>query len=209
MRKLCSGDIADTCLCFPIVNRPDYRETVLYGRKCMNRLLLQLAAMKDIVEAPPDADPKTNRFATGQKLVADLTQGMLIAFVEKERLASKYRNSFAEKAIYVRLTHLVNELLAGYGNMDPAHLQKMCWINPVLLSSCIQSKNEEIRLMVQKLVGRTSIPKDPPGKQPTLAPMKVEDPPGSINKANSTDNSEIQSFPSQESVDGQVVSETS
>jgi hypothetical protein len=131
----------------------------------MNRLLLQLASMTDIVEAPADADPKTNRFATGQKLVADLTQGMLISFVEKERLASKYRNSAAERAIYVRLTALVVELLTGYGNMDSSHIQKMSWINPVLLSSCIQSKNEEIRLMVQKLVSRTSSYKDPPGKK--------------------------------------------
>jgi hypothetical protein len=131
----------------------------------MNRLLLQLAAMPTIVDVPPDADPKTNRFAVGQKLVADLTQGMLISFVEKERLASKYRNSPAERAIYVRLTSLVVELLTGYGNMDSSHLQKMAWINPILLSSCIQSKNEEIRLMVQKLVSRTSSYKDPPGKK--------------------------------------------
>jgi hypothetical protein len=150
----------------------------MYGRKWMNRLLLQLASIKEIVESPPEADPKINRFATGQKLVSDLTQGMLIAFVEKERLASKYRTSFVEKAVYVRITSLVNELLAGYGNMDPSHLQNMYWINPVLLSSCIQSKNEEIRLMVQKLVSRTSVPKDPPGKQQPVPPMKVEDPPG-------------------------------
>jgi hypothetical protein len=150
----------------------------MYGRKWMNRLLLQLASIKEIAESPPEADPKTNRFATGQKLASDLTQGMLIAFVEKERLASKFRNSYCEKAVYVRITALVNELLVGYGNMDPMHLQKMYWLNPVLLSSCIQSKNEEIRLMVQKLVSRTSIPKDPPGKQQPVPPMKVEDPPG-------------------------------
>lgn len=133
--------------------------------------------MKDIVEAPSDADPKTNRFATGQKLVMDLTQGMLISFVEKERLASKYRNSFVDKMIYVRLTALVNELLTGFGNMDSAHLQKMSWISPILLSSCIQSKNEEIRLMVQKLVGRTSATKDPPGKKfiGNAAPVTADD----------------------------------
>jgi hypothetical protein len=165
----------------------------------MNRLLLQLASIREIVESPPEADPKTNRFATGQKLVSDLTQGMLIAFVEKERLASKYRSSFVEKAIYVRITSLVNELLAGYGNMDPGHLQKMYWINPVLLSSCIQSKNEEIRLMVQKLVGRTSIPKDPPGKQPAVPPMKVEDPPGvSPSQTNIMDSTDVYISQSQE-----------
>ena len=158
----------------------------------MNRLLLQLASIKEIVEAPADADPKSNRFATGQKLVSDLTQGMLIAFVEKERLASKYRNSIPEKTIYVRLTALVNELLAGYGNMDAGHLQKMFWINPVLLSSCIQSKNEEIRLMVQKLVSRTSAPKDPPGKQHAIPSAKLEDPPGMPpSKTKSTDEAEL------------------
>lgn len=147
------------------INRPDYRETALYGRKWMNRLLLQLASMKEIVEAAPDAESKSNRFATGQKLVADLTQGMLISFVEKERLSSKYRNSSVEKTIYVRLTALVNELLIGYGNMDSSHLQNMAWIGPILLNSCIQSKNEDIRLMVQKLVARTSAVKESPVKK--------------------------------------------
>lgn len=142
--------------------------------------------MSDIVEAPADADPKTNRFATGQKLVADLTQGMLISFVEKERLASKYRNSSAERAIYVRLTSLVVELLTGYGNMDSSHLQKMSWINPVLLSSCIQSKNEEIRLMVQKLVQKTSSYKDPPGKKYTPRDPPTSAPAASVNEVSTS-----------------------
>lgn len=136
--------------------RPDYRETALYGRKWINRLVLQLAAIKEIAEAPTDADPKSNRFTQGQKMVLELTEGMLMSFVQKEETASQYQHSNLDEVIHKRYTALVHELLSGYGNMESEYLQKMSWISPVLLSSCIRSKNEDIRLMVQKLVRKTS-----------------------------------------------------
>jgi hypothetical protein len=40
--------------------------------------------------------------------------------------------------------------------MDSDHLIDMVWISPVLLSSCIQSKNEDVRNSVQMLVKLTS-----------------------------------------------------
>lgn len=142
--------------CVVIRHRPDYRETALYGRKWINRLVLQLVSIKEIADAPADADSKSNRFVQGQKLVVELTEGLLMSFVQKEEAASRYGHSILEEVVYKRYTALVHELLSGYGNMETEYLQKMSWISPVLLGSCIRSKNEEIRLMVQKLVSRTS-----------------------------------------------------
>jgi len=159
------------CL-FVLFYSPDYRETALYGRKWINRLVLQLASIKEIAEAPSDADPKSNRFTQAQKLVVELTEGMLLSFVQKEEAASQYNHSALEDAIYKRYTALVHELLSGFGNMDSVYLQKMSWISPVLLSSCIRSKNEDIRLMVQKLVSRTSADATPAAPYPAPSPPK-------------------------------------
>lgn len=138
--------------------RPDYRETALYGRKWINRFVLQLVSMKEVVQAPADADVKTNRFTAAQKLVAELTQSMLDAFVKKEKLALDYKHKHtqADEILHKRYIALVQELLSGYGSMDDEYIKEMGWICPVLLSSCIKSKNEEIRLIVQKLVSRIS-----------------------------------------------------
>ena len=100
---------------------------------------------------------KSNRFPAGQKLVVDMTQALLDSFVKKEKAASEYRHSKEDENVYKRYTALVTELRSGFGNMDSNHLQEMSWISPVLLSSCIRSKNEDIRLMVQKLVAKTSL----------------------------------------------------
>jgi hypothetical protein len=137
---------------------PDYRETALYGRRWINRLVLQLAAIPEIVEAQGDLDSKpTNRFLQGQTQVMESTESLLNALVQIEEAMTQNRK-FAKtyEAIYKRFTSLAQELLSGYGSMDADYLQKMAWINPILLSSCIRSKNEEIRLMVQKVVDKTS-----------------------------------------------------
>jgi hypothetical protein len=143
-------------LAFLFCRSPDYRETSLYARKWINRLLLQLAAIAEIAAAPPGADPKSNRFAQGQKQVIELTEELLVSFVQKEEAASAYRHTEMDELVYKRFTGLVQELLAGFGNMDDDHLKEMSWISPVLLSSCIRSKNEDVRLMVQKVVSRTA-----------------------------------------------------
>jgi hypothetical protein len=135
---------------------PDYRETALYGRKWINRLILQLAAMIEIVQIPVSTDPKLNRYAQGQRQILELTEGLLISFVQAEEVAMQYRHSDLDTVWYNRFTELVQELLTGFGMMDDKHLQQMSWISPVLLSSGIRCKNESIRYMVQKLVARTS-----------------------------------------------------
>lgn len=135
---------------------PDYREAALYGRKWINRLILQLVSMVEIVQVPASTDPKVNRFAQGQKLVLELTEGLLTSFVQMEDVSMQYRHTNIDTVIYNRYTDLVQELLTGFGMMDDEYVRQMSWMNPVLLSSGIRCKNESIRLMVQKLVARTS-----------------------------------------------------
>jgi hypothetical protein len=154
---------------------PDYLEASLYGRKWMNRFLLQLAAVKEIAQAPADADTKSDRFAMGQKLVMDETQRLLAAFLKRENIASHSHHTETEEALHIRYTNLVKELMAGYNKMDTRHLQDLAWINPILLGTCIQSKNEDVRLAVQKLVQRTQEAPTPyPSPMPKEQAINVE-----------------------------------
>lgn len=141
--------------------------------------MLQLAAAKEIAQAPTDADPKSNRNAAGQKLVMDETQRLLSKFLEAERSASEYRHTPVDEAIYARLTDLVKELLSGFQNMGAEHLKEMSWINPILLGSCIQSNNGEIRFAVQKLVRSTT----PGSTTPYPTPQKSGSGEGEDEKA--------------------------
>lgn len=129
-------------------------------------MVLQLAAMNEIAQAPPNADPKSSRYVQGQKQVVELTEGLLMSFVKTEEAAAMYRHTEADELIYKRYTCLVRELLVGFANMDDDHLKQMSWISPVLLNSCIRSKNEDIRFVVQKLVTRTSPAPSPAAPYP-------------------------------------------
>lgn len=133
----------------------------------MNRLLLQLISIEGVAQAAPDADPKTDRFSAGQKLVMDEVQRLLVAYLKSEAAAAEYYHTETDEALYNRFTAIVSELLAGLGTIDDEHMTDMAWISPVLLGSCIQSKNADIRLTVQKLVQRTA-----PAQQPYPTPVK-------------------------------------
>ena len=128
--------------------------------------------MREIAHAPADLDPKTNRHAAGQKLVMDETQRLLSVYLVAEKAASEYSHTPTDEALSGRFTDLVKELLSGLQNMGPDHLREMSWINPILLGSCIQSKNEKIRLAVQKLVQSTTPGSTTPYPAP---PVKKED----------------------------------
>ena len=156
-----------------MTNPPDYRETALYGRKWINRLVLQLVAIPEIVEAPSNVDPKTNRFVQGQKLVIELTEGLLMSYLQTEEAALTYRHTELDAFWHKRYNDLVEEFLIGLGTMEDDHLKQMSWMSPVLLSSCIRSKSEAIRGMVQTLVARTSPAPTP--TQPYPSPRSVEE----------------------------------
>lgn len=137
----------------------------------MNRFLLHLASVKGVVQAPSDADLKTNRFAAGQKLITDEIQRLLTGFLLREKAAAQYRHTERDEVLHGKFTALVMELLSGLIKMDADHLKDMAWIDSVLLGTCIQSKNEEIRMAVQKLVQRTS-----PTPNPYPIPVKPQPP---------------------------------
>lgn len=152
----------------------------------MNRFLLHLSSMTEVAQVPVDADLKSNKFAAAQKLVTDETQRLLTAFLARERAATQYRHTENDETLHAQLTSLVLELLSELSKMDNEHLKDMSWINSVLLGTCIQSKNEEIRLTVQKLVQRTSPPQNPypapPVKLPPPGPPSYDAVPGPMEE---------------------------
>ena len=144
----------------------------MYGRKWMNRLILHLASIEEVgATMPVDKDGKTSRFGQGQKQIIEATENLLMTFVAKEEAVAQYNRKSAkvDEAIYKRYTVLVLELLSGFGSMDGEYLKRMEWLSPILLSSCIRSTNEEVRLMVQKVVDKSSpISQDPPKTDDTI-----------------------------------------
>eukprot|EP00980_Cylindrotheca_fusiformis_P022759 scaffold9704_cov113-Cylindrotheca_fusiformis.AAC.3 len=127
---------------------PNYHETAFYGRSWMNRFLLQIAAMKE-VEAT-----KGSKHAAAQALVKDQTQFLVTTFLKQEaRVAQSDEKSEKDVQLLNRLTGLVKHILAGYSQLPDEHLILLSWLNPVL-SSCINTSNEQIRILIQKLVKR-------------------------------------------------------
>ena len=116
----------------------------------MNRFLLQLAAMDEVAKPTNEG----SRQASAQSLIKDQTQTLVSAYLEKEETLSKSsKRTSADNYLFNKLTSLVKEMLAGYGALSEDHLREMAWLNPVL-SSCIHTQNESIRIAIQKLVKR-------------------------------------------------------
>ena len=132
---------------------PDYLETSHYGRMWMNRFLIQLASLEKVVDpsSADEDDVKINNSA--QKLVMDETEHLLVAFVAAEQavagLGSKNKQN---AALHKDFAKLAKDLINGYTNMRHEHIVKMTWLNSILLSSCIQSKNEDVLNGIQKFV---------------------------------------------------------
>ena len=68
-------------------------------------------------------------------------------------VAGDGKNLSLDVKSFDRLMNLVQDMLAGYAMLTDEHLSQMSWLNPVL-SSCIHTSNEDIRLAIQKLVER-------------------------------------------------------
>jgi len=129
-------------------NPPNYLETAFYARSWMNRFLLHVAAMKEVETT------ETKAQAAAQALVKDQTQSLVNTFLEKEAfLAQAEKKASIDVEIFNRLTCLVKDILAGYAQLPDEHLVLMAWLNPVL-SSCIHTSDEQIRIAIQKLVKR-------------------------------------------------------
>jgi hypothetical protein len=150
----------------PLVGRPEYFETALYGRKWMNRFLLNLATMPEVATAAADSESESNNFLSAQYCIVDETKRLLDGFLNAEKKASEYRHTTLDELMHARFTVLVTELLSGFNHMETEHLKNMSWISPTLLGSCIQSKNESIRSAVQKVTQRTSHASQAPYPKP-------------------------------------------
>ena len=119
----------------------------------MNRFLLQIASMKEVAEPATEG----SRQASAQTLIKDQTQSLISAFLEKEAVVAKGgKKSSLDTNLFNRLTSLAKEMLSGYDKLPDEHLHQMAWLNPVL-SSCIHTSNESIRVAIQKLVKRLHI----------------------------------------------------
>jgi hypothetical protein len=129
----------------------------MYGRKWMNRFVLHLASMKDLMITSSASDAgsdATNRTATAHAVVRDQTQSLISAFLNLEASINIDKPHPVDTALFARLTALVTDLLSGYEKLDDETLRHLTWLSPVL-SSCIQSSNQSIRMVVQRLVQRT------------------------------------------------------
>lgn len=133
----------------------------------MNSFLLKFSSLPSVVQASSEDETKTNTFSAAQKLVVDETGKLLAALIDAEQKASNTRQPI-DNMILERKSKLVSELLAGYNSMDSDHLKDMSWINPVLLSICVQSQSDAIRASIQKLMRRTSTASEAPYPPPEL-----------------------------------------
>lgn len=116
----------------------------------MNTFLLQISAMKEVSETAAEG----SRSAAAQALIKEQTQSLVTAFLEKEAVLSEEgKKSSTDTNLFNRLTSLVKDMLAGYARLADDHVSHMSWLNPVL-SSCIHTSNEQIRIAIQKLVTR-------------------------------------------------------
>lgn len=119
----------------------------MYGRKYMNRFLLQMATIKEVVG--PAADGSVQ--ASAQTLLKEQTQALVQTFLEKDSAGTG--GSPIDAKLLEKLTSLVKDMLAGYDKLPEDHISEMTWLNPVF-GSCITTDNESIRIAIQKLVQR-------------------------------------------------------
>merc|ERR1711971_1285037 len=99
-------------------------------------------------------EAEVSKQAAVQEVVREQTQALVTAFLEKESvIAGDGKKLFLDIKTFDRLMHLVQDMLAGYAKIPDERLSMMSWLNPVL-SSCIHTSNEDIRLNIQKLVKR-------------------------------------------------------
>jgi Sec7-like guanine-nucleotide exchange factor len=148
--EIAAGIIANYSNDSHILNAPNYLETAYYGRKWMNRFLLQMAVMKEIEGTAAEG----TRQAAAQEVVKEQTRALVSTLLAKEAVvAGDGKKLASDVKSFDQLMNLVQDMLAGYSKLTDEHLSQMSWLNPVL-SSCIHTSNEDVRLSIQKLVER-------------------------------------------------------
>ena len=115
----------------------------------MNRFLLQLASMEEASETATGG----SRQEAAQILVKEQTQSLVTAYLEMGEGSNGKKMGALDVKLFDRLTSLVKDMLAGYDKLPDNNLALMSWLNPVL-STCIHTDNESIRIAIQRLLQR-------------------------------------------------------
>lgn len=149
---------------------PHYLENVMFGRKSLNRFLLQLSAMEAVAKASGGGDSK---YKAAQVFVNDETQNLLATYNELVGLVRQGDATELEKLLHVRFAKMAEELVKGYASLPHEHVRSMAWLAQTLLTSCVGSKNESILGAVRKFVqlSETEVgePLEPPSPQEETA----------------------------------------
>ena len=123
---------------------PNYIENAIYGRKWMNKLILQLIESTPSLESSPRVS----------QLVKQETQSLLSLFQEKESALSRVNKAPSwEAAQLTRITKLIYELVSSLDALEVSSLSQLTWLTP-MLSTCMESRNETVRRNVLKLQQR-------------------------------------------------------
>jgi len=129
---------------------PNYIENAIYGRKWMNKLILQLI----------QSNPPRKSSIVVQDVLKEQSQSLLTLFMKKETTLLS-NGSGATKAPsweatqLTRVTKLIYEFFGNIDSLDESLLADLSWLFP-MLNSCMKSKNETVRrklhLLQQKIV---------------------------------------------------------
>mmetsp|Transcript_28727 Transcript_28727/g.47555 ORF Transcript_28727/g.47555 Transcript_28727/m.47555 type:complete len:1239 (+) Transcript_28727:3-3719(+) len=124
---------------------PNYIENAIYGRKWLNKLVLQLIESTRPIESSPQV----------QSIIKDQTQSLLTLFLKKETALSPSGSGATkapswEASQLTRVTKLIYELVDSFDALDDGLLSELSWLTP-MLSKCMESSNETVRQNVHKL----------------------------------------------------------
>jgi len=148
-----AGIIAEYSNDSHLLEAPNYLETAYYGRKWMNRFLLQMVAMKEIEGTAAEG----TRQAAAQEIVKEQTRALVSTLLTKEAVVARDgKNLASDVKSCDQLMNLVQDLLAGYLKLTDEHLSQMSWLDPHL-RVCIHTNNGEVRLSVNKLLERLQL----------------------------------------------------
>eukprot|EP00934_Nitzschia_sp_Nitz4_P004877 Nitzschia sp. Nitz4//scaffold63_size106090//21899//28360//NITZ4_004382-RA/size106090-processed-gene-0.139-mRNA-1//-1//CDS//3329555951//4867//frame0 len=142
---------------------PDYLETAFYGRRYMNRFLLQLAATN------LSADASSEQLANVQALLKEQTQNLATEFLEREAVAQGGDKGARAVMLYERTASAFRDMLIGYRNLPEERLANLDWLDP-LLESCMHTENESVRSAIQKFL--------PPVEEEVVVPPPEGEAPG-------------------------------
>jgi brefeldin A-inhibited guanine nucleotide-exchange protein len=154
-----------------IISPPNYEENSIYGRKWLNKLLLQLVSVKD---KDTQSSSSANAALSIQSVIREQTQSLLSAYLEKDAFvegSSEVSHGQPwDKKHAVLLTELVKELVNGYSALDDETAMRLSTLL-TMFSSCMQASDENLRLEIHTLVRRVFPHVNPKPAEALLSPQ--------------------------------------